>query len=252
MKKAFILLANALALIAALVPFALRRRLWLGLMAVESRIGQPGGALRRLFALWDSLDLVINERATAYGNGVNPKHRLTGYHDFFVDNIPAGSLVLDVGCGIGAVARSIAARVKGSKVTAIDFDQAVIGQAKAQKPLDNLTFLLGDAACHPVDGHFDVIVLSNVLEHVKDRKGLLDGLLLQNTPKCLLIRVPLFERHWQMPLRKELGINYFSDPTHHVEHTLAEFEQEMAKAGLKIIDRQTSWGEIWARCEPIK
>ena len=52
-----------------------------------------------------------------------------------------------------------------------------------------------------------------------------------------------------MPLRRELGVNYYSDPDHKIEHTIAEFEAEMADAGLAVSELLTPWGEIWATCE---
>ena len=67
-------------------------------------------------------------------------------------------------------------------------------------------------------------------------------------PSQILIRVPLFERHWQVPMRRELGVSYFSDPTHYIEHTLDEFAGEIDAAGLEITERLTLWGEIWAVC----
>ena len=107
----------------------------------------------------------------------------------------------------------------------------------------------GDATRDLPAEHWDVIVLSNILEHVDDRVGLLRELVRRNSPGRLLIRVPLFERHWHLPLRRELGVEYFSDPTHRIEYTVAEFEAEVSAAGLVIVGRQTLWGEIWAHCE---
>ena len=250
LKTVIVTLARVLALPWSLVPFALRRRLVSGLIFVESRIGTPKSTLARLFALWDDLDLVINERATVYGDGVNPKHRLTRYHDFFIDRIAQGSRVLDVGCGVGAVARSIAERVPGSDVTGVDFDAAMVARAGSESLPDNLRFVHGDVIRDLPDEHWDVVVLSNVLEHVEDRVDLLRRLVECHTPARLLIRVPLFERHWHLPLRRELGVNYFSDPTHEIEHTLEEFDAEIARAGLVTVERLTRWGEIWAHCEP--
>ena len=43
---------------------------------------------------------------------------------------------------------------------------------------------------------------------------------------------------------------YFSDSTHKIEHRLEEFDDEVAAAGLDLIERQTLWGEIWAECRP--
>jgi SAM-dependent methyltransferase len=245
-RKALIAMAGALALPAGLLPASLRRGLLRALLLVESRIGGPEAALRRLFAVQDDLDLLIAERATAYGGGANPKHRLTGYHDFFVTRIPAGSRVLDVGCGIAEVARSIAERVPGATVVGIDNDRPRLAQARTRGLPANLTLVEGLAPRDLPPGRFDVVVLSNVLEHVDDRVGLLKRLVEACAPESILVRVPLFERDWRLPLRRELGVDFRSDPTHSIEHTLAEFEAEAAAAGLRIAGRQTLWGEIWA------
>ena len=63
---------------------------------MESR-GDKKKGLKQLFFIKDRLDLVLNERALAYGNGIHPKHELTKYH-FFIDNIKMEN-VLDIGCG---------------------------------------------------------------------------------------------------------------------------------------------------------
>jgi hypothetical protein len=61
--------------------------------------------------------------------------------------------------------------------------------------------------------------------------------------------VPHFERDWKIPMRKELGLNYFSDAEHFIEHCLDEMNVELAEAGLRPIVTQTLWGEIWMCCE---
>ncbi len=58
--------------------------------------------------------------------------------------------------------------------------------------------------------------------------------------------MPLYQRHWHVPLREALGLSYFSDPTHFIEHTLAECLQETAESGLTTVEMNTRWGEIWA------
>jgi len=65
-------------------------------------------------------------------------------------------------------------------------------------------------------------------------------------PGRWLIRVPMFNRHWFVPLRKELGMSYFSDQTHYTEYTQQSFEEELEAAGLAITYQQINWGEIWA------
>jgi hypothetical protein len=97
-----------------------------------------------------------------------------------------------------------------------------------------------------------VVVLSNVLEHISDRPGFLAALIATTSAKRFLIRVPLFERDWKMPLRRALGVNYYSDPDHKIEPTQAEFREETARAGLAIDELITPWGEIWATLHPVE
>ena len=66
--------------------------------------------------------------------------------------------------------------------------------------------------------------------------------------KYFLIRVPRFERDWQIPLMRELGIDYFSDIDHKIEHSILEFKKEMKDSKLIIKEMKTLWGEIWVSC----
>ena len=70
----------------------------------------------------------------------------------------------------------------------------------------------------------------------------------KTSAKKFLIRVPLFERDWQIAFRKEIGSYYFSDQDHKIEHTLEEFKNEILLSKLKITEIFTIWGEIWASC----
>jgi 2-polyprenyl-3-methyl-5-hydroxy-6-metoxy-1,4-benzoquinol methylase len=224
---------------------------WLraGLLALW-RLVPPRPALLVLFRLQDVLERLIAERATAYGNGVNPKHRLMRYHDFFLSHIEDGETVLDIGCGIGEVARSVAERFPRSKVTAIDSDERILARARSRHTPANLSFALADGEASLPTGTWDVVILSNVLEHIDRRADFLRGILGHANPKKILVRVPLYERHWHVPFRRELGLGYFSDPTHFIEHTIEEFRAEMAQAGLDVASLETPWGEIWAVVRP--
>jgi SAM-dependent methyltransferase len=249
-KRAALAVIAVVAQIWRLVPYALRRRLIFSLAVLETRIGAPADSLRRLYPIADDIEKAINERAMAYGRGEHPKHELTRYHDFFTDRIADGSRVLDIGCGYGAVARTIARHVADSRVTGIDIDAANIAQAMAADNPDNLDFVIGDALRDLPNGDWNVVVLSNVLEHIDARIDFLRALGSNLAPETLLIRVPLFERSWHIPMRRALGIGYFSDATHFVEHTRDGFDAELAQAGFEIVERQTLWGEIWASCRP--
>lgn len=252
MKSMGLAVADGLSALWRLLPVRWREVFVTGLFILESRSGDPSSGLRRLFRLQDRLDWVINERAMAYGAGIHPKHRLTRYHDFFVDRISPGARVLDIGCGYGAVARSIATRVSDCHVVGIDLDRGRLEEARAGAPLQNLEFMEADARRDLPPGKWDVIVMSNVLEHIEDRVGFLRDVLRQALPERVLIRVPLFERDWSLPLRQELGIGYFSDPEHFIEHRLDELLSELAAAGLEPIELITLWGEIWTSCRILQ
>ena len=248
MKQPLLVLANAIGLIWRLIPGRLRTILLTGLFVLDSRYPAPEDGLRRLLILKDKLEWVINERAMAYGCSEHPKHRLMRYHQFFVDRILDGERVLDVGCGYGAVARSIARECPNCVVTGMDMYEPRLAQARAAENPPNLSFVEGDATRTVPPGSWDVIVLSNVLEHVVDRVSFLRDLQRVSQAQRILIRVPLFERDWQMPLRRELGVNYFSDEDHKIEHQLEEFHAELAAAQLEAVETLTVWGEIWADC----
>lgn len=248
LKSLLLALANAIAWVWCLIPGNLRATFLTGLFVLDSRSSAPADGLRRLLIIKDKLEWIINERAMAYGGNEHPKHRLMRYHQFFVDRIGDGERVLDVGCGYGAVARSIALERPFCVVTGIDINEPRLAQARAAENPPNLSFVQGDATREVPYGGWDVIVLSNVLEHVADRVDFLRDLQSASGAPRFLVRVPLFERDWQIPLRQELGVNFFSDDDHKVEHRLEELHIELAAANLQAVETITLWGEIWADC----
>ena len=246
MKRLLLAVANVLAAVWRILPQRLRQVFIKGLFVLESRGTDTGAGLARLLVLQDDLEHVINERALAHGKGEHPKHRLMGYHSFFIERIADGQQVLDIGCGYGAVARSIARARPNSRVVGVDNDKGRLSQARAAENPKNLSFVDADATKSVPAGAWDIVVLSNVLEHIADRVVFLSALRATTGAGSFLIRVPLFERDWKLPMRRELGVNYYSDPDHKIEPMVAEFRTETGQAGLVIDELQTLWGEIWA------
>ncbi|TLY18984.1 MAG: class I SAM-dependent methyltransferase [Nitrospirae bacterium] len=206
-------------------------------------------AMRVLLRADDFLTKCINRLAIEYDGGVHVKHRLMKYHDFFVERISPGERVLDVGCGYGAVAYSVASRA-GAVVVGIDLRAENIVKARQLFQHPNLSFLQGDVLQGLPKESFDVIMLSNILEHIEQRVEFLTILHERLSPQRCLIRVPMFNRDWRVPLREELAMSYFSDPTHYTEYTQESFEKEIRAAGLTITHLQINWGEIWAEVRP--
>jgi SAM-dependent methyltransferase len=227
-----------------LFPFWLWRplfRLWL-----ETIRAQPDKrrALRELLTVYGDAYVHMDRGAVDYGDGEHPKHRLTRYHDFFVDRIHADERVLDVGCGIGSVAYDVAERA-GASVVGIDTGEWALEVARARFAHPRVTYTRADALEFTADNPFDVVILSNVLEHVGPRVELLRALGERTGATRLLVRVPALNRDWTVPLRSELGLPYFSDPDHEVEYLPDLLRDELRKGGWEMGEPTLAWGEIW-------
>ena len=248
MKRFTLKVLDIMSIFWKILPSKIRLLLFTFFLILESRGSRPNEGLKRLFNIKDKLEWIINERALKSGHGIHLKHKLINYHAFFIDNIQDGEKVLDVGCGYGAVAKSIALARPLSDVTGIDNNPINIQKANSFRNIKNLKFIHHDANSDDFSIESDVIILSNVLEHIESRTEFLARLKKVTNARKILIRVPLFERDWQLPLRKELNVNYYSDADHKIEHTLDEFIDELKIANIKIISLSTKWGEIWAKC----
>lgn len=227
-----------------LLPGRVRRRL-VQIILHGATAQDPRRSMRALLEVETDVTNLIDQVAFRYDGGIHVKHRLMRYHDFFVDRLLPTDRVLDIGCGYGAVAHSIASRA-GASVVGIDEDASNIEKARQLFPHPALTFVQGHAPEDVPSGPFSVIVMSNVLEHIDRRVEFLSTLQRHIAPARWLLRVPMFNRDWRVPLRQELGLFPFSDPTHFTEFTRDSFEAEMAAAHLSITHLQINWGEIWA------
>lgn len=175
-------------------------------------------------------------------SGTHPKHRIMNYHQFFLDNIKESSCVLDIGCGKGDVAYDLSK--KAQKVVGIDISTKNIETCKKRYSRHNLEFVLGDATKHDFESKFDIIVLSNVLEHIENRIDFLKKL--SDIAPSLLIRVPLITRDWISVYKKEIGQEYRLSKDHYIEYTEEIFQEEMESSRLKIDKYYVKFGELYA------
>jgi 2-polyprenyl-3-methyl-5-hydroxy-6-metoxy-1,4-benzoquinol methylase len=174
--------------------------------------------------------------------GIHPKHRLTNYHQFFIDNISNGDTVLDIGCGNGFLTSDIAK--KAGSVTAIDLSERNIEIARRDFSGDNIDYICGDVTEFDFKKGYNVITLSNLLEHIANRHDFLTRI--RSLANKFLIRVPTINRDWLTYYKMESGIEYRLDATHKIEYTLESFTQELAEAGMTIEKTSLQFGEIWA------
>jgi SAM-dependent methyltransferase len=229
------------------LPPRVRRRLLSGAVRCEAE-DDPADALRSLFALEDRLSLAIGAAAMRYGDGLHPKHRLTDLHAFLVDRIADGERVLDVGCGLGAIAHAIAS-ARDARVVAIDEDPRSIEIARARHAHPRLEFRCADARRELPDPPFDTVVMSHVLEHLEHRRAFLQMLPARLGARRLLVLLPLFDRSWTVPLRRELGVRWKSDDGHFAEETRDGWLRELEQAGLTVRHAEVRWGELWCEAE---
>jgi SAM-dependent methyltransferase len=184
--------------------------------------------------------------------GLHPKHRVMRYHDFFVERVSPGERAIDLGCGVGALAASVAERSR-AHVTGMDWTESNLERARkaaASRGLaDRLTYTLGDITKDrpplPSPARFDAVILSNVLEHITDRPERLRLWREWYRPSRFLIRVPAFDREWRVPWKRELGVEWRLDITHETEYTQSQLEAELQQAGLRVRDLIARWGEYW-------
>ncbi|MFC1907125.1 class I SAM-dependent methyltransferase [Chloroflexota bacterium] len=184
----------------------------------------------------------ISRFATIAEEGIHPKHRLTNYHQFFVDSVDSQDAILDIGCGNGFLTYDVAKKARN--VTAIDLNKDNIELARRNFSKDNIKYICGDAAQFDFEEKFDVVILSNVLEHLDNRCDFL--LKLKKLANKFLIRVPVLNRNWLTYYKRELGVEYRLDLTHKIEYTLESLQQELEKAGMSIERASIQFGEIWA------
>lgn len=212
----------------------------------------PTDALKLLFEIEREIYSMESQYAKKYGKGIHTKHKHIKYHDLFIKNIKPYENVLDIGSGNGFLSYDMAKKVKGAKVTGIERNEKNLEFARSHYKHNNLKFIKGDVSKELPAGKFDVITLSNVLEHIEKRVNFLETLQRCFNPKRFIIRVPLFERDWRVPLKKELGIDYRLDPTHFIEYTKESFLDELKHAGLKTLKIEYRWSEIWCVAAPRK
>lgn len=227
-----------------LFPYLLWRplfRLWLGTVRSQQ---DHGKAMRQLLEVYGDAYAGVDLGAIDYDGGVHAKHRLTGYHDFFVERIRQGERVLDVGCGKGELAHDIAERA-GAVVVAVDASPWMLQFARERFAHPRISFVQADALEFVPEEPVQVAVLSNVLEHIEQRVELLRALRERAGAGRLLIRVPVLDRDWTVPLRREVGLPHFSDPEHKVEYDPQLLRDELAAAGWEMGEPVFVWGEIW-------
>jgi len=147
--------AGSLAVVAATI---VGRDCWHAAQANIRRYSMPGAR---------SYDLVA---------GLLFRNRYGAIAEAIATQVPAGSRLLDVGCGPGEVLNRLATIAPGIDATGLDVDTAMIGRARRKAARagraadDGPRFVVADVAAMPFpDASFDVVVSSYAVHHWPDR-----------------------------------------------------------------------------------
>lgn len=223
-------------------------RLVFSMVQAMARSRPARDSLTFLLELDRRLFILTGTESCRYGGGVHSKHRHIGYHEYFAKRMRPGERVLDIGCGYGALAYDLARA--GARVVGIDMNAANVLAGRERYTHPNLELREGDVLTALPGECFDTVVMSNVLEHLPRRVEFLRDAQARLAPRRWLLRVPMYERDWRVPLMEELGIDYRLDDTHCIEYRKEEFNDELAHAGLRPVDIDYRWGEIWCEAVP--
>lgn len=99
--------------------------------------------------------------------------------------------LLELGCGTGAVIVECMRQGLASEYTAVDYSQDAVEYLQLREPaIRCLTADIADPTFR-LDGRFDVIILSHVLEHLEDPLSFLKVIKARFRFSCLVVEVPL-------------------------------------------------------------
>jgi len=108
---------------------------------------------------YGSLLALDDARSSGYRNQVAQDMRFESFSPL-VDSAPDGYSVLDVGCGIGTLARHLAARKKPGRYIGLDVLPEAVERAREKtRDMDGVEFVCGDALSMELNLQVDVAIL---------------------------------------------------------------------------------------------
>lgn len=115
--------------------------------------------------------------------------------------IPEGSSVLELGCGQG----ELLAALKPGRGVGVDFAPDMLTRAREHHP--ELTFVEADVHDLKLNGTFDYIILSDLVNDVWDVQRVFEQLRPRCTPRTRII-LNAYSRLWQLPLNaaRRIGV----------------------------------------------
>lgn len=193
-------------------------------------VADPAAAAYRSerIAHWDA---VARRMDTWSGCGGYYHRRLAEIYRFLV---PPGLRVLELGCGRG----DLLAALRPAVGVGVDFSGEMVRRARQRHPA--LRFVVGDAHALPLEGAFDVIVLSDLVNDLWDVQAVFDEVARIAGPHTRVV-LNVYSRLWELPLgiTRRLGL---SKPMLHENWlTIDDISNLLGLAGL---EKVRAWPEV--------
>lgn len=169
---------------------------------------------------------------------IHPKHLIEVEKPWYLKDIKANDVVLDLGCGNGQHSLKVAKKCK--KIIGVDYDnfQLKIGRKAARdERVKNISFLNHnlEKKLPFKDSSFDKVLFLDILEHLNKRKQfLLEVKRVLKKEGLAFIAIPNKNTSWKK-IQKKAGLNFYVDPDHKIEYSLAEIKKALSQAGFKIL-----------------
>ena len=160
--------------------------------------------------------------------------------EVIADLVPAGSRVLDLGCGNGELLAHLRDH-KGCTGYGIEIADAGV-QACVQRGIDVIQFNLDEGLALFDDRSFDVVLQLDTLQHLRNTERMLRETV--RVGRIGIVSFPNFA-YWanrlhvltgRMPVTRTLPYQWYDTPNIRVS-TLADFEVLAGKCGLQVSDR---------------
>lgn len=163
------------------------------LRSIEAKSGDQSKARERhtasRLAHWDAVAKDSDRRATW---GSYYRRRLGHVYRAFV---APGCRVLEVGSGLG----DLLAALQATEAVGVDFSREMVERATSRHP--EVKFVCADAhrLTEAVDGHFDLIILSDLVNDLWDLQEVLEQVARLSTPRTRLV-LNFYSRLWEPAL----------------------------------------------------
>ncbi len=135
--------------------------------------------------------------------------------------------VLDVGCGQGSLLEELARRRPGVELAGVDISARAVELANRRLP--DASFSVLDLTKGALDRRFDLVICSDVLEHIEDDRAALHNMRKMTGRWCLVATLQGRMREFE---RRRVG--------HVRNYRRGELREKMEEAGF-VVQRQMNW-----------